>query len=522
MLINIGRFPRIWRSFALLVIAIVGVASTIASSSGGSGGTPPLATITSPPPDFETEDAAITVTGTASDETGVANVSVNGVNASSSDGFATWSAIVELVEGPNTLTVATLDTLGFSDPMAAQQNVTLTSAPPLATITFPPPNAFSDAGTLTVTGTATDSRSGVASVQVNGEDATTTDGFATWRAVVPLTMGEANALTVATVDGAGFTDRAAAEVIVNVAADVSGNAVTFGDGYAMALAGNRAYVVDFDRDKLVEVDIDTGGKVVISDAGTGSGPALSGPDGIALINGGTTALVSNFVPDELLSVELVGGIRTIKSSLNANVGGGPTLFGPSGIVLVDDTRALVSNFAADEIIDVNLVNGEREILSADGTQGIGPAFLQPDGIAMDTANNRILVTDSLVDAVFSVNLTTTKLGDRKIISNIVATGACMSFYDGNQLNPNPVGIVLDSSGDFVLVTDYDANLLLRVRLADGDCSIFSDANSNIGTGPAFIFPAGIALDAANNRAVVSGGNLVVVELGSGDRVIVGR
>jgi DNA-binding beta-propeller fold protein YncE len=182
----------------------------------------------------------------------------------------------------------------------------------------------------------------------------------------------------------------------------------------------------------------------------------------------------------------------------------------------------VSNFAADEIIDVNLVNGEREILSADGTQGIGPAFLQPDGIAMDTANNRILVTDSLVDAVFSVNLTTTKLGDRKIISNIVATGACMSFYDGNQLNPNPVGIVLDSSGDFVLVTDYDANLLLRVRLADGDCSIFSDANSNIGTGPAFIFPAGIALDAANNRAVVSGGNLVVVELGSGDRVIVGR
>jgi sugar lactone lactonase YvrE len=462
--------------------------------------------------------------GTASDETGVANVSVNGVNASSNDGFATWSAIVELVEGPNTLTVATLDTLGFSDPMAAQQTVTLTSAPPLATITFPPPNSLSDADSLTVTGTAMDARSGVKSVEVNGVEAVTSDGYATWRTVepVPLTLG-INTLTVMTVDEAGFTDPVAAMVDVNVAADVSGNPDTFGDGYAIALDGNRAYVVDFEADQLVEVNIDTGNKVIISDAANGSGPVLDGPDGIALINGGTAALVSNFVPDELLSVELVGGIRTIKSSLNANVGGGPTLFGPSGIVLVDDTRALVSNFAADEIIEVSLVNGERIILSADdGINGIGPAFLQPDGIAMDTANNRILVTDALVDAVFSVNLGT---GDRDIISNIPEAGTCMSFYNPNpdlKLNPNPVGIMLDPSGDFVLVTDYDANLLLRVRLADGDCSIFSDANSNVGTGPAFIFPAGIALDAANNRAVVSGGNLVVVELGSGDRVIVGQ
>ncbi len=518
MLTSFGRFPCIWRSFALLAIAIVGIASTIASSSGGSGGTPPQATITSPPPDFETEDDFLTVTGTATDETGVASVTVNGVAASSNDGFATWSAVVQLVEGPNTLTVATVDTLGFGNPMAAQQTVTLTSAPPLATITFPPPNAFSDASTLTVTGTATDTKSTITSVQVNGEDATTSNGFATWRAVVPLTMGEANALTVATVDGAGFTDPAAAEVVVNVAADVSGNAVTFGDGYAIALDGNLAYVVDFDRDQLVQVDIDTGVKVVISDAVTGSGPDLFGPDGIALINGGIDALVTNFIPDELLSVAVEGGNRTIISHANPNddpkispnVGAGPTLFGPSGIGLVDGARVLVSNYAADEIIEVSLVNGDRKIVSADGTRGGGPAFLQPDGIVMESSN-RAIVTDALVGAVFAVNLST---GDRTIVSDS-STGSGPSFA-------RAVGVILYDLNNRALVADYDANLLLSVDMTSGNRSIFSDANSNVGTGPAFIFPAGIALDAANNRAVVSGGNLIVVELGSGDRVIVGQ
>lgn len=513
MLINTGRYPRVWQGLALLAIAIVGIASTIASSSGGSGGTPPLATITSPPPDFESEDAAIAVTGTASDETGVARVAVNGVNATSNDGFATWSAIVPLVEGPNTLTVATLDTLGFIDPMAAQQNVSVTSAPPLATVRFPPRHSFSDANSVTVTGTATDAKSTIKFVAVNGVIAVTSDGYATWRADdVPLSPG-LNKLTVATGDVSGFNDPNAASVEVNFA--TPSKPVTFGDGYAVALNGNLAFVTDFENDQLVEVDIDTGDSRIISGADIGTGPDLFAPDGIVLVGGGTDALVSNFVPDELLSINLVSGKRTIVSSAAASVGEGPTLFGPSGIGVASDTRVLVSNFAADEIIEVNLANGgDRTVLSADGTQGIGPAFLQPDGIAMDIVNNRILVTDTLIDAVFSVNLMT---GERIIISDIAATGTCV-----NLINPNPVGIVLVNSGNFALVTDNDANLLLRVSMADGNCGIFSDANSNVGTGPAFIFPAGIALDAENNRAVVSGENLIVVELGSGDRVVVGQ
>lgn len=513
MLHEIGRYPRALRVLAVLVIAIIGLLSTIASSSGGSGGTPPAATITFPSPGFETSELSLTVTGTASDETGVAAVSVNGQNASSDDGFATWQVVVELTEGANTLTVATLDTLGFSSLNAAEVVVNVLSSAPLATVTFPPRNSFSDADSVTVTGTATDVSSGVESVTVNGVEATTGDEFATWRAeAVPLSAG-ANTLTVETVDIRGFADPAAAEVVVNVAADVSGNAVTFGDGYAVALDGNRAYVLDFDNDQLVRVNVNTGADSIISDAATGSGPALSGPDGIALINGGTTALVSNFLPDELLSVDLAGGGRSRLSSASQNVGSGPTLFGPSGIGIVDATLAVVSNYAADDVMTVDRASGDRTVLSGDGTRGAGPGFLQPDGIAMDSANNRILVTDALVGAVIAVDLTT---GDRTIVSDNDTVGTGPDFV-------NPVGIVLLDFAAALLVADRGANLLWAVNLANGDRVIFSDANTNNkGEGPSFSSPTGIALDMVNNRVVVSGQNLVVVELVSGDRVIVGQ
>ena len=518
MLNEIGRYPRAWQVLAVLVIAIVGLISTIASSSGGSGGTPPVITITFPPPGFEASDDQLTVTGTASDETGVASVRVtsadasSSVDASSNDGFATWQAVVPVIEGSNTLTVATVDTLGFSNPNAAQVVITVLSAPPLATVTFPPRNSFSDADFVTVTGTATDVRSAVASVTVNGVEAVTSDEFATWRAdSVPLTVG-ANTLTVETVDTRGNSDDAAAEVVVNVAADVSGNAVSFGDGYAVALDGNRAYVLDFDNDQLVRVNVDTGADTIISDAANGSGPDLSGPDGIALINGGTTALVSNFLPDELLSINLAGGGRSILSSASQNVGSGPTLFGPSGIGIVDATLAVISNYAADDVMTVDRASGDRMVLSGDGTRGAGPGFLQPDGIAMDSANNRILVTDALVGGLFAVDLTT---GDRTIVSDNDTVGTGGDFV-------NPTGIVLIDFAAAVLVADRDANLLWAVNLANGDRVIFSDANTNTGTGPSFSSPTGIALDAINSRVVVSGQNLVVVELVSGDRVIVGQ
>lgn len=108
----------------------------IASCSGGGGGDgeengstnppsssgnrAPEATITSPGNGMMASTATLEVMGTARDEDGVASVSVNGVTASSSDQFSQWRAEIPLLEGMNTITVATRDTLGNQNDAAAK------------------------------------------------------------------------------------------------------------------------------------------------------------------------------------------------------------------------------------------------------------------------------------------------------------------------------------------------------------------------------------------------------------------
>lgn len=85
------------------------------SSNSGSGGAtdsnPPTAQIQFPPPQSLTEADSITVRGTASDPEGaeITVVRINGIDATTTDEFATWSVDVPLTPGTNMLTVETGD-----------------------------------------------------------------------------------------------------------------------------------------------------------------------------------------------------------------------------------------------------------------------------------------------------------------------------------------------------------------------------------------------------------------------------
>ena len=71
--------------------------------------TPPNLTITSPANGTTVSTPTITIAGTASDESGIANVTVNGILAT---GTTSWSTEVTLIEGENTITVVATDTVG--------------------------------------------------------------------------------------------------------------------------------------------------------------------------------------------------------------------------------------------------------------------------------------------------------------------------------------------------------------------------------------------------------------------------
>ena len=93
---------------ARLILACGVLLLAASCNDSGNGNPPPEAAITFPPASSLTAATTITVTGTASDTDGVAEISVNGVTASrGAGGLGTWQANVPLVPGTNTLTEGT-------------------------------------------------------------------------------------------------------------------------------------------------------------------------------------------------------------------------------------------------------------------------------------------------------------------------------------------------------------------------------------------------------------------------------
>jgi len=88
---------------------------------------------------------------------------------------------------------------------------------------------------------------------------------------------------------------------------------------------------------------------------------------------------------------------------------------------------------------------------------------------------------------------------------------------------------LDSANNRVLVADEILDALIAVDLSTGNRTVLSDDNdtnnSNIavGRGPSFIAPSGLVLDSANNRVFVGDANsVIVVDMPTGDRAISSR
>ncbi len=131
---------------------------------------------------------------------------------------------------------------------------------PGVTMTFPPAQSLTDGDSLIVRGTAADNPggSGIATLSVNGIEATTNDNFATWTVDVPLNPGQ-NTLTVATTDLAGNSAPLAAQAAVK-------NEVLLYLPIATVLdsANNRALVVDFNLAAVIAVDLINGQRVILS------------------------------------------------------------------------------------------------------------------------------------------------------------------------------------------------------------------------------------------------------------------
>jgi len=382
---------------------------------------------------------------------------------------------------------------------------------PVATIVFPPANSMTDGDTVKVYGTASDSGT-ITAVRVNGLNTQTSDGYANWEVIVPLTAG-LNTLTVETEDSASNTDSQADQAVIE-------RKRYFGKPAAIALdsLNNRFLVIDEGLDAVIAVDLTTKARTVLSDNSTpDTNNPFDWPRSIAIDSDNNRALLTDSSLDAVIAVDLTTGARTILSD-NSTPDAANPLYNPRGIVLDSaNNRALVADSPLNSIIAVDLTTGARTILSDDSTPDANNPFVWPEGIALDSTNNRALVTDGSLyglGAVIAVDLTT---GARTILSDD-------STPDANNPFDEPRDITIDSANNRALVTNgghFSQAAVIAVDLTTGARTILSDDSTPDANNP-FVWPKGITLNSANNRALATDSywdTVIAVDLTTGVRTV---
>jgi sugar lactone lactonase YvrE len=190
-----------------------------------------------------------------------------------------------------------------------------------------------------------------------------------------------------------------------------------------------------------------------------------------------------------------------------------------------DRYCYVTN--SERIIRIDHLNGDRETLS-DYRTGSGPTFVDPQGIARETAA-ALIVADPGRNTLFRVDSSS---GDRFVLSDNESSGSGALFVDPyavaisstgqiyvtepggkrvTQIDPGtgrrstvsswnigsgyplqePTGIGIEANGSLV-VADRAAKALLRIHPETGHREVMSGLGQ--GTGPEFVMPRGIAVE----------------------------
>jgi hypothetical protein len=376
--------------------------------------------------------------------------------------------------------------------------------PPNASIVFPTRVSYTDAATISIRGTAS-GPNGVAGVTVNGVAATSSDSFANWIAVVPVTAGTMT-VTVSVRDAAGNTRSAADTVTIHN----RGSAIVGMRGMDVDTANGRILVSDQNTKAVYAVRATDGRVSALSDRSHGTGADFDSIEDLVVDATRNRALVLDWGQDTLVAVDLSSGNRTVASASSGS--GAATAFSLGFGVALDavGNRAFVTSRGNNSVVAVNLATGTRTVASS-ASVGTGPSFVNPLGVVYDAITSpsspRLLVADAGLGAIVAVDLAS---GNRTLMSSSSPTGSGIAL-------DQPVQVKLDASGSRLLVLDgsVSRNALVAVALANGNRTVLAD--SSTGSGALVSAPLALAFDTATSRAYVApyqGGEIGQVDLGT--------
>jgi sugar lactone lactonase YvrE len=321
---------------------------------------------------------------------------------------------------------------------------------------------------------------------------------------------------------------------------------------ALDVANNRVLVLDTGLEAVVAVDLDTGTRTIMGaitgsslpwyrrmDLDTVNNRVLLVNQQVGLVEmnfaGATNTIIDKDFRDIIFNplnehafvLEVDSGSGKVLEIVDMDLATKETVIVPTGVT-PDNTLSLdnpfdieinsaanvayVSDTDRAAIITLDLDTGARTLLS-DNTISVAASdieFVAVKGIILDAANNRLLVSDSGKKAIIAVALDT---GARTLISDSTIE-VDNSTFDFTSLRY----IALDAANNRALV--LDGSTLAAVNLATGARTILSD--SSIGSGIDLSGNSDLTIDIAGNRALVADPSrdaVIAVDLDTGMRTV---
>lgn len=385
---------------------------------------------------------------------------------------------------------------------------------PIVTILSPTDQATVHASRIIVSGVATDPDD-VALIEITGSAvsayrvaATSTDGFATWQAEIPLVSGT-NVLTVKSVDGLNNINPLAAEISIDNQATVLAEPKAIESD----ISNQRLLVVDQTLHALLAIDLVTGHHSVLSDENTPDATTpFTEPRKLVVNFSGTTAWVIDDAYDDIIQVDLATGARSLLVDTVGTAAMQP-VSGATDFVLDEVNGRLVLLMGEDEtalVLSLDLASGARIVLSDADTPDTNNPFGTPKSLALDTINNRLLVAQrNHANPVFS--------GDA-LLAIDPTTGLRVLIVDDTVLTNNPVDADFDIDNGRVLILttlgiDYRAIILTFDLASDELTTLFSNHSSH---------SIQITRDPLNNRLLVlydNSNSIGAIDLATGEASI---
>jgi len=404
-----------------------------AGSGGGSGG--PSVDGSSivfafPPPHSYTDAPQLTIRGSATDPDGVAGVSIAGVNAETTDAFATFRLTVPTPAGRNRFSVSVTDQLG---------NVTRGAELEIV-----------NQGTSLINARAMEFDPASHSLFVS-------DYWASALVKIDIDTGVAT-----TISGLGHG---------------SGEEFNGSIGLALDLENRRALTQHWGSDVLLGIDLQTGQREVVSRGGQGS-PSIAYASGLAVdAEHGRAFAVDRTAA---VAIDLATGKRTLVTS--ADRGTGYPLKGLDDVVYDGVSgpvpRLLVSDRESQAIVAVDIASGDRTLFSA-VDRGTGLGFSEPSRLELDATRRRLLVVDGsgVPDAHTSYRVNRAALvavdlssGDRSTLSD--------PFQGDGFLPETPYALAFDGSRAY-LANDWGGQIA-QIDLASKQRKLLT--SSDVGSG----------------------------------------